>query len=404
MKIAVIGHHIPSHKAHSVNTVKMAEGFYLLGHDVEVLIVKRFLETINRFKFKNIHEFYGVNKGIKFKYFTDKTFSFFTEARYLRGISRNLLKILKKIVPRIEEFFGPYKKISTYCKINRIDLCFCRDTEIAAYYNILNKIPTLIESHYNAKLYINPNMEKLFNLSRNKSFKALITIHNVLKKYFMNYGIPEEKILVHEDVADLSEFDKIVENKLDLRKKLNLPLNKKIILYTGHMRKEGGIKTIFEAANLLKNENYCYYLIGGDKHQIKFWKNYLVKNNIDVKVNIIGFKPHKIIPYYLKAADILLAIYSKDDPVIKYISPMKLFEYMASKTPIIASKWKRISEILNNDECIFTKLDDPKNLSKKIKHLITDKELQNKLTKNAYNKSRNFTYKKRCQKIIKFIS
>ena len=82
---------------------------------------------------------------------------------------------------------------------------------------------------------------------------------------------------------------------------------------------------------------------------------------------------------------------------------MKLFEYMASKTPIILSKWKRTSEICNNEECLFTSLDDPKDLSEKITILINDKNLRNKLVQNAYQKAKMFTYKKRCQKIIEFI-
>ena len=74
-----------------------------------------------------------------------------------------------------------------------MDLTFCRATERAAFYNILNKIPTVIESHYSAKKQIYYNLNLALTLIKKNSFKGIITIHEVLKQRFINHGIPEEK-------------------------------------------------------------------------------------------------------------------------------------------------------------------------------------------------------------------
>ena len=85
------------------------------------------------------------------------------------------------------------------------------------------------------------------------------------------------------------------------------------------------------------------------------------------------------------------------------MSPIKIFEYMASKTPIIATDAGRMGEICNNNECLLSNPDDPIDLSKKIDYLISNEKLRTKLQQNAYTKVKNFTYKKRCKAIINFI-
>jgi glycosyltransferase involved in cell wall biosynthesis len=71
-------------------------------------------------------------------------------------------------------------------------------------------------------------------------------------------------------------------------------------------------------------------------------------------VRILGPKPHADIPYYLRAADILVLPNSaKDTDARLYTSPMKLFEYMASGTPIIAADVQSLREILSDTTATF---------------------------------------------------
>ena len=91
---------------------------------------------------------------------------------------------------------------------------------------------------------------------------------------------------------------------------------------------------------------------------------------------------------------------SSNGPTLEFMSPVKIIEYMASKTPFIATKIGGNSEICNNNECLFTCVDDPVDLSTKIELLINNRELQNKLIQNAYEKAKKQTFEKRCKKII----
>ncbi|KKS24991.1 MAG: Glycosyl transferase group 1 [Candidatus Jorgensenbacteria bacterium GW2011_GWF2_41_8] len=65
----------------------------------------------------------------------------------------------------------------------------------------------------------------------------------------------------------------------------------------------------------------------------------------------------------------------------KHTSPLKLFEYMASGRPIVASDLLSLREILTEQEAIFFKPDDPLDLALKIKEILVNQSLAGKSSK-----------------------
>ena len=234
--IAIIKPYIPIPFANVINTLKHAQEFYDLGYEVRILSIMRFVEERWKFKIKNVHDFYGINWNIKIKYFRGNIIKYFS--RLTDGDSRisklieffNPIRILFNLIkkfPKLDNIINPETHISKYCKKNKIDLVYCRNAFIAAQ-NILNyKIPIIIESHdYN----IPDGLRNLISLSKSNYFKGISTVAEALKENFIKNGMPKEKILIFEDVVDIKTFDSIPNNKRTLRKHLNLPQNKKIIL------------------------------------------------------------------------------------------------------------------------------------------------------------------------------
>jgi glycosyltransferase involved in cell wall biosynthesis len=410
MKIAVIKKYMPMPAANIVNTLKHTQSFFNLGNSVEILAISQFVDFVWRCKVPNVYRFYDLNRNIKFKYFqggigfflrhfsagNNKLSTYF----HYHNPFHSYLKFLR-LFPKLYDFFDPEIRISKYCIKNRIDLAYCRDNFKTAIHNIINKIPTVIESH---NVNLPSDVNNLIKLGKNRYFKGIITISDFIKQNYIKQGIPEEKILVEEDAVELKAFDKIFYDKVKIRKKLHLPIERKVILYAGKLRYDRGIDTIIEAANLLKKEKYSFFLLGGNKYRINKWEKYLVEKNINANIHILDFKPNSLIPYYLKAADILLATYSTNLESQNWMSPVKIFEYMASKTPIIATNLGRMNKICNSDECLFTIPDNPKDLAEKIKLLINNSKLQNRLVQNAYRKVKNYTYDKRCKKILDYFT
>ena len=80
MKIFIVSFgYIPSQWAHGINTVKHAQGFYELGHQVEICTVNRLYETLFKVRIKDVNKFYGISPKIKIETFTDNSIFYFRE-------------------------------------------------------------------------------------------------------------------------------------------------------------------------------------------------------------------------------------------------------------------------------------------------------------------------------------
>ncbi|MBT4433215.1 glycosyltransferase, partial [Candidatus Falkowbacteria bacterium] len=221
---------------------------------------------------------------------------------------------------------------------------------------------------------------------------------NGLKKDLVKLGVLENKILVAPDGVDLKEFGNINESKENLRKRLNLPLDKKIVLYAGHLYRWKGAHILAKAISRLSND-YLAVFVGGTDEDIKKFKEFIKENNLQ-NILLLGYQKPSIVPYYLKSADILILPNSGREKISShYTSPMKLFEYMASGVPIVASDLPSIKEILNKNNALFFDSDNIESLTEKIKFVLQNKEFSGKISKQSKNDVVEYTWRKRAKTI-----
>ena len=396
MKIAVAtGGHIPSFRAHSIAVMKMAKGFHKLGHDVEVLTVERFSEKSLRKRIKSLSEFYGVGDQIKITFFKDRLF-YFEDLPYLSYLYRFLDKVTNRHIRAIAD---PERKISKYCKKRGFDLCYYRGYGRTAYYNVVdNKIPTIMESHI--RNIVNPDLKRIIRASHSEYFRGLVTISEALKHTFIKAGVPEEKILVLDSGVDLDLFENLPDVR-DARKMLDLPLDGKIVVYSGSLFPEKGIKYVLLAAEQLRDVTFI--LVGGETEQVRYWKRYASSRDIR-NVKFTGFVSNSLIPIYLAAADALIMPYGKERARIMDIestSPLKLFEYMAARKPIISTNIPAIRRVIQHGvNGLLAEPGDVKQLVEYVEEVLENEKLARRLGEKAYEKVKAYDWKERCRKIL----
>ena len=147
-----------------------------------------------------------------------------------------------------------------------------------------------------------------------------------------------------------------------------------------------------------------YFIYGGDRNQI----NSLKKNFINKNLHLYKYVSYKKIKDHLKKMDVLVMPSNNQTlrslggigNIAKYTSPLKLFDYLASGKFIIISNLKVFNEIIkNNKHCIVLNLVHNRWI-KVIKDINKNLKMINILKKNAFMLSKNYTYKKRAQKLI----
>ncbi len=231
------------------------------------------------------------------------------------------------------------------------------------------------------------------------SFFKKNIVSKALKNEFTRIGFSDDNILVAPDGVDIERFDLSI-SKEEARERVGFPLDKKIVMYAGHLFEWKGAGVLLEAARKFQVSSFkfqvLFVFIGGTEQDIaKFRKKAEGLNN----VLILGHKPHKDIPMYLKAADALVLPNSANDQISKYTSPLKMFEYMASKRPIVASDLPSIREVLNDSNSVLAKADSTEALVSSFNRLLNDLGTSLQLAEKAFQDVQQYTWQKRAEKI-----
>jgi glycosyltransferase involved in cell wall biosynthesis len=153
---------------------------------------------------------------------------------------------------------------------------------------------------------------------------------------------------------------------------------------------------------------YLFHIVGGLEDDISYWKKRASKMNLD---NVIfeGYMSHSKVTALRKKFDILLAPYEQKVRISgntgdtsKWMSPLKIFEYMSDKKPILVSDLPVLHEVLKDKySCLFCKVNDLTDWLEKLDILIGDKEFSCSISNNAYDTLKEYyTWDKRANLVI----
>ncbi len=288
-----------------------------------------------------------------------KVFSFFKSYFYIKRISKNASIIHERF------------------HVNPIDLLF------------VNKKPYVLEMNDPAMIiysgFKNWFYNKLISLKLN-NVNTVITQTETLKKILSKFT--NKNISVISNGVDTKLFSNI--NNTNMRKKYNLTNKDILVVFVGSFMQWHGVQDIVKLAERFNNVKFMLIGNGPLFSEIKERSN-------DVKnIILVGSKDHEEIPKYLNSADILIAPFNTDRfkklrDLGFWWCPIKLFEYMASGKPIVSYDYSEVRNIVC-DSALLAKTNDLEDFGNKLKILIENKDLRNKLSIKARYLSKKFSW------------
>jgi glycosyltransferase involved in cell wall biosynthesis len=226
-----------------------------------------------------------------------------------------------------------------------------------------------------------------------------VVISKALRRRCSDYGFPIEKVTVLPDGVDLEIF-RPNSDKYGAREKLGLPLDESLVLYTGRLRAWKGIYTLIESARYLR-DNTRVVLTGGFEGEGAVVQKFIDVCGLEKKVLLAGYKEHREIPYFLRAADVVVLPNTAGSEISKrYTSPLKLFEYMATGRPIVASNLPSVREILDDETAILVAPDDPAALANGITSAVDGGAETKAMTKKAFAEVQQYSWDRRAKAIV----
>lgn len=354
----------PSSNPASIQVVNTCGALASLSYDIKLIVPNTGFKT-------SLSKFYDLRKSpklIRLKYFDKTPF----------GINYYLFSIISIL----------------YGILNKTEIYFTRNLFTLFLLNLLKK-KTIVEIHHdlNNEGRLVKFLYRNFDIFNKKNILKVIAITNPVKKYLVkNFKIDKKKIQIISSASSLNfKFQK-------LRKKKSYNIG-----YFGSLDRSKGSNFIIDLSKVDKHNNYFIY--GGSIKEVIELKKDISKN-----LKIYSRVPYSKIRENMSKMDILLM---PSNPkklkslggignIAKFTSPLKLFDYLASGKLIISSNLKVFEEIIKDKKnCIIVDKLDIRSWTNEINKISSNLIQVNKIKKNAFDLSKQFTYLKRAKKIMK---
>lgn len=356
--------------AHSVQIMNMCKAFSDAGVDVTLIVPNRSLITDDPFEYYKILKVFTIKKVPCIDLSVGNPHTFFYWLR----------------------FISFYISARFYVWFNHFGTLYSRDLYSALFFPKI-----ILEQHSFPKKIKFP-----FNLIFNKKRKA-VCLTSFIRDRFVKAGLSPENVIVAPSAVDLEEFNK---------EKLKIGIDgikdgDFVYGYIGTLKTMGMEKGVADGlrALALLPQNFKFLIVGGEEQDVVYYKNMSTMLGVSERVVFTGKVGYAGIHSYNAKCDVLVAPFPENEHYSYFMSPLKIFEYMASRKPIIATNLPSLREVLTNGEnAILIPPSSPEALAKAIITLKDDPELGKKLADNAYRDvSEKYTWKIRAKNILNFI-
>lgn len=241
-----------------------------------------------------------------------------------------------------------------------------------------SNVPLVFEAHGAPRHAIQDWVERW--LFRRPNFTHLVVISDALAAEYVRRfpSLDERRILVARDGADAPAQD---SDGRSVGERWPGRQGRLQVGYVGGLYPGRGIDIIVELAWRMPNTDF--HVIGGTEQDVATWKHGVVQTNI----HFHGHIPHAELGGPFARMDILLAPYQRrvhlrggHGDTVQWMSPMKIFEYMAQGKPIIASDLGVLREILvNGRNCLLAAPDSIDAWESALRRLAEDPKLREAL-------------------------
>lgn len=206
-----------------------------------------------------------------------------------------------------------------------------------------------------------------------KQADCIITVNDILVNKFKKYN-KDVRLIPNYPVLKDEYFCKIQHTK-------------PTFVYVGGLRADRGIFKILEAIDKIKDKNFKYMFIGPfETAEFESKCRKFVRSNLG-KVDILftGKIPHAEVFNYLGLSDVGFVLLQPYNWRYVNSEPIKLFEYMGSKTAVIGSDFPMIKNILDKSNSgILVKPDSELEISNAILELGEDIKKARAMGENGY--------------------
>lgn len=366
---------LPTEKAHGYQIMKMCEAFAEHGARVTLIVPDRTNPiTDDPFDFYGVRRIFEIIRlpVIQSPWYSEPSFTFFQPL------------LITSFAFRVRRFFMSHAGPN--------DIAYTRDPELA--WMLSGRFRTVYEAHgWN-------RMSSIVRLARRR-LVACIAVTGQLADLHIRRGFPPERVFAEHDAADSREFSALPPCA-EARVVLGLPADAWLVGYVGKYSALGmskGVDTVIDAISRLP-AHARGVIVGAVGDELRLIQEHAATFCITDRLMIIPFVRHAQAILYMRAMNALVLPSPLQEFFAYHSSPVKLFEYMASGTPIVASDLPAIREVVaHGDSALLVPPGDPDALARSLISLMDDPARAEALASRAADAVRDSSWAARAERI-----
>jgi glycosyltransferase involved in cell wall biosynthesis len=221
----------------------------------------------------------------------------------------------------------------------------------------------------------------------------IVAVSDELREQLIADGVDREKIEVVPNGVDAGAFrpdGATLPDDPGLRDRF-------VVGFVGSLKAWHGIEVLAEAFAELAVDPDMHLLVVGDGPMADRLE--ALAREFPGRVTHAGAVPQEEVPSYLRRMQVAVAPYPELERF--YFSPLKALEYMACGRAVVVSEIGQLKQLIRHDENgLFVRPGDPKELASAIRRLRDDPALRDRLGRAAREEAERHTWTKRTERIL----
>jgi glycosyltransferase involved in cell wall biosynthesis len=394
MKVVfVAGNSMPTQKAHGVHVAKQCEAFAAAGAAAELWYpAPRGIPVSTP---RDVFEFYGIADDS----FAVRSFGVPDVMRLERPLGR----LFPYLFALYSQVLGA--RVAPLARRGCADLYFTTDVDVAFWLTLIGA-PTMWECHRVPRRLGRHELRRMF---RSPSMHGVVPLTTITRDELVALGMPEDRALVMGEGVDVAAYDALPMAH-ECRARLGLPVDRPIVAYVGRFRtldQEKGVPELVRAmarVPVVDGNDPLLVCVGGPMDCVPAYRREAEAAGTPAhRLHFVDHVPSREVPYWIRAADVAVMPFPAHQHYARYMSPMKLFEYMAAGAPIVATDLPAVRDVLEHDRNAWlVPPDDVEGLGRGIGELLLDAELARRLATQARRDVEPYDWTMRAHRLLAF--
>lgn len=389
---------LPTEKAHGLQIVQNCEAFAAAGADVTLWIARR-VNTPELRGVRDVWAHYGVQRNFSLRRLP---------CLDLLALVPNRTDALARLIFMLQAWTFALAALIT-ALFTRVDVIYSRDELILLILSVVKPRRMLI---YEAHTLAPGRGGRAIQQRVVRRAGHMFAVTHRLADDLTALGADAARVHVAHDGIRAERFAH-QPDQASARREIGwsgnaLPDDAFIVGYVGRlqtMAMDKGVGTLVEA--LAQVGGCALALVGGpDDTAAEFRQRWVELGQDEARFLYAGQVAPDRVPLYLSAFDVCAMPFPWTTHFAYYASPIKLFEYMASRRPLVASDLPSIAEVVTDGEsALLAPPADVDSLAAAIRRLRDDPALRQRLADRAYTLvMERYTWSARAQTILSVLN